>query len=335
MNLFDLESFVAVVDSGSVMAAAARLHLTQSAVTRRVQSLEDALGVSLLDRQMRPLQPTRAGQTTYDLAKPILANVLNLKATVVHNDEPSGEFCFGVVRGLGDLAVLDPVRALRDQFPHLHLHAYVQGTRTLLDRLNNKTIDAAALLFSQGTEPPTNLITEYLGKQSGIVVASNALTYPTDLTLQDISTESWIVNAEDCGTRRSLEDAFGRRSLDLRIAIEADGKDFQLSMASRGLGLAVIPPQVYQTSPFRDQLQVLHISDFSPAQDVWIARSKYAGHQEKAVECLRNAVLQYLRRMEEAALIIEEPAAFANTEEEISDDISNSTFVEAGCGASV
>ena len=59
MNLFDLESFVAVVDSGSVMAAALRLHLTQSAVTRRVQSLEEELGVSLLNRQMRPLLPTQ------------------------------------------------------------------------------------------------------------------------------------------------------------------------------------------------------------------------------------------------------------------------------------
>jgi DNA-binding transcriptional LysR family regulator len=335
MNLFDLESFVAVVESGSVMAAAARLHLTQSAVTRRVQSLEDALGVSLLNRQMRPLQPTREGQTAYDLARPILANVINLKTTMVHNDEPSGEFCFGVVRGLGDLAVLDPVRALRHQFPQLHLHAFVQGTKTLLDRLHNKTIDAAALLFSQGTEPPTNLITEYLGKQSGIVVASHALDYPSDLTLQDISTDAWIVNAEDCGTRRSLEDAFSRKNLDLRIAIEADGKDFQLSMASRGLGLAVIPPQVYRTSPFRDQLQVLHISDFSPAQDVWIAHSKYVGHQEKAVECLRNAVSQYLQRMEETALVIDELPAFVKVDGEMSDDTSSSALVAAGCGATV
>jgi DNA-binding transcriptional LysR family regulator len=335
MNLFDLESFVAVVDSGSVMAAAARLHLTQSAVSRRVQNLEDELGVSLLNRQMRPLQPTRAGQTAYDLAKPILANVINLKSTMVHNGEPSGEFRFGVVRGLGDLALLDPVKCLRDQFPQLQLHAYVQGTRTLLDRLHNKTIDAAALLFSQGTEPPTSLIAEYLGKQSGIVVASNELSYPDDLTLQELSSHLWIVNAEDCGTRRSLEDAFNRKNLELRIAIEADGKDFQLSMASRGMGLAVIPPQVYQTSPYRDRLQVLRISDFSPAQDVWIAQLKYVGHQEKAVECLRDAVLQYLQRMEEAALLSEERPSFVNPEDEISDDVGPSQILAATCGASV
>jgi len=57
MNLIDLEAFVSVVDRGSIVAAAAGLHLTQSAVTRRIQNLEDALGTPLLDRQTRPLQP--------------------------------------------------------------------------------------------------------------------------------------------------------------------------------------------------------------------------------------------------------------------------------------
>src|ERR1700761_4979296 len=68
MNLIDLEAFVSVVDRGSIVAAAAHLHLTQSAVTRRIQNLEDALGTPLLDRQTRPMQSTRAGQETYEFA---------------------------------------------------------------------------------------------------------------------------------------------------------------------------------------------------------------------------------------------------------------------------
>ena len=79
MNLIDLEAFVSVVDHGSVVAAAAGLHLTQSAVTRRIQNLEDVLGMPLLDRKTRPLQPTRAGQETYEFAKPVLSSVNDLK----------------------------------------------------------------------------------------------------------------------------------------------------------------------------------------------------------------------------------------------------------------
>src|SRR5258707_7931000 len=79
MNLIDLEAFVSVVDRGSIVAAAATLHITQSAVTRRVQSLEDMLGVSLLDRQTRPLQPTLAGREPDVLASTVLRPVSDLK----------------------------------------------------------------------------------------------------------------------------------------------------------------------------------------------------------------------------------------------------------------
>ena len=56
MNLTDLEAFVSVIDHGSIVGASAALHLTQSAVTRRIQNLEDLLGVPLLDRQTRNSQ---------------------------------------------------------------------------------------------------------------------------------------------------------------------------------------------------------------------------------------------------------------------------------------
>src|ERR1700720_4516678 len=126
MNLIDLEAFVAVVDHGSVVAASAGLHLPQSAVTRRIQNLEDALGVPLLDRQNRPLQPTRAGRETYEFAKPVLSSVNDLKSGIMHGGEPSGDFRFGMSRSLGDLAIGSPVRRLSADFPKLRIQAFVQ-----------------------------------------------------------------------------------------------------------------------------------------------------------------------------------------------------------------
>lgn len=95
MNLIDLEAFVAVVDHGSVVAASAILHLTQSAVTRRIQNLEDSLGVQLLDRQNRPLQPTRAGRETYEFAKPVLSSVRDLKSASFTMVNPREIFILG------------------------------------------------------------------------------------------------------------------------------------------------------------------------------------------------------------------------------------------------
>lgn len=96
MNLSDLEAFAAVVESGSIVGAARRLYLTQSAVTKRIQNLEGALDVILLDRQSRPTRPSHVGKKVYDHANEILASVAAMKAEVVPDREPSGEFNLGV-----------------------------------------------------------------------------------------------------------------------------------------------------------------------------------------------------------------------------------------------
>src|ERR1700743_848400 len=101
MYFYALDALIAFVDSGSVVGPQAGLHVTQSAITRRLRSLEDALGVPLLDHKTRPLQPTRAGLETYTFAKQVLNSVSDLKAAVVDDGGPSGNFRFGVARGPG------------------------------------------------------------------------------------------------------------------------------------------------------------------------------------------------------------------------------------------
>ncbi|MHA5865104.1 LysR family transcriptional regulator, partial [Pseudomonas aeruginosa] len=58
MKIDDIDAFVAVIRNASLSQAAESLGLTQSAITRRVQSLEESLGVALLDRNTKPLKPT-------------------------------------------------------------------------------------------------------------------------------------------------------------------------------------------------------------------------------------------------------------------------------------
>jgi DNA-binding transcriptional LysR family regulator len=119
MNLSDLEAFAAVVESGSIVGAAGRLYLTQSAVTKRIQNLEGALDVILLDRQSRPMRPTHVGKKVYDHAEEIPASVAAMKAEVVHDGEPSGEFNLGVAPGLGETVVAPLFKTLCHHFPKL------------------------------------------------------------------------------------------------------------------------------------------------------------------------------------------------------------------------
>lgn len=70
----DLSTFLAVAELGSFQRAAESLHLSQSAVTRRIQKLEESLGVTLFERTTRSLKLTLAARLFRDRAKAILDN---------------------------------------------------------------------------------------------------------------------------------------------------------------------------------------------------------------------------------------------------------------------
>src|ERR1700729_1950236 len=205
MNLIDLEAFVSVVDHGSIVAASTHLHLTQSAVTRRIQNLEDALGTPLLDRQTRPLQPTRAGQETYEFAKPVLSSVNDLKTGIMHGGDPSGDFRFGMSRAFGDLAIGLPIRCLRARFPKVRIQAFVQWSGVLLERLANRALDCAVVLLREGSTPPASLESECLGATPFTIVTAknNRLSQPA--TLEELASNSWVLNPHGCSARQSLE----------------------------------------------------------------------------------------------------------------------------------
>ena len=295
MNLIDLEAFVAVVDHGSVVAASAVLHLTQSAVTRRIQNLEDSLGVPLLDRQNRPLQPTRAGHETYEFAKPVLSSVSDLKSAIVHNGEPAGDFRFGVSRSLGDLALTHSTCHLRDGYPKLRLQAFAQWSTTLVERLVNRTLDAAVVFLPEGSVPPDSVDGERLGTETFSVVTAKSNQFPRSLRLKDISSTPWILNPHGCGARSMLETALLRQGLPLAIAVEAEGNDLQLSLVAQNVGFAMVMPHVYETSPFRKHLRIIKVKDFVPQQSVWALHSKHIGHLFPVVRCLKDAITEYLR----------------------------------------
>jgi DNA-binding transcriptional LysR family regulator len=294
MNFYDLEALVGVIDYGSVIAAAASLHVTQSAITRRLRSLEDALGVPLLDHKTRPLQPTRAGLETYTFAKQVLNSVSDLKAAVVDDGEPSGNFRLGVARGLGGVVLTESICCLRTEYPKLSIQAFSRWSSVLIEQLMSRTLDAAAVLLPRGETPPQSLLADYLGSESLAVVAAKTTPFPPRPTLHELSSLGWVLNPGGCGTRRSIESALAAQRFPFKVAVEVEGYELQMSLVSQGVGLALVMPQVLRGSEFRKQLKVVKVADFLSEQAVWILHASHIGRLASVIQTLRGAVKRSL-----------------------------------------
>lgn len=82
-----LRAFTAIVDAASFTLAAERLHMTQSTVSQQLARLEEAVGLTLIDRATRPVEPTAAGERLLGYARRILALQHEAKAAL---GDPAG-----------------------------------------------------------------------------------------------------------------------------------------------------------------------------------------------------------------------------------------------------
>jgi len=117
MDLTLLRSFLAVVDTGAVTAAAARLHITQPGLSRRLQQLEEQLGAPLLDRGRKGVQLTELGRLVQQEARLILGRYDLLQEQIRAHQRLEG----GVVRiGGGATSVSFILPAAIAQFHAAH-----------------------------------------------------------------------------------------------------------------------------------------------------------------------------------------------------------------------
>lgn len=303
MNTRDLQAFVEVVDSGSMVRAATKLHLTQPGLTRRVQNLETTLGVALLDRQSKPLKPTGAGKEVYALARAVLRGVDDLMAVAAPNGVPAGEMKIGVPPFLSDLALQEPIDRLRAAFPRLTLRVTAAWSPAVLEWAVRAEVDAAVVVMPTAFALPESVTATLLAVQPTVIVASRSLALPRAgrkeggaprLTLAELARYPWVLNQDGCGMRSALSRALGAASLSFEVAVEAFGSELQLSLVARGVGMGVVTPNALATSSHRDALQIIEAPEFSGGLNVWLVHGTLPGRLVRPLAVLRDALVDAL-----------------------------------------
>jgi DNA-binding transcriptional LysR family regulator len=112
LNLQQLTTFCAVLNEGSMTAAAEKLFLTQPAISQQIRSLEQDLGVELLVRGTRHVKPTLQGQMLYEYAKKIIQLTSQAQVAIqTMSRSISGRLRVGTLNSIG-MALVSPLLGL-------------------------------------------------------------------------------------------------------------------------------------------------------------------------------------------------------------------------------
>src|SRR6185437_1471558 len=143
MDTRQLAAFCAVVERRSFSQAAERLGVTQPAVSLQVRSLEKRLGLRLLDRSGRRIEPTEAGLRLYRGAQ----RLLQLEEQIVNElaedaeGEVTGPLEIGASTGPGGVVIAELLCELAARYPELDVHLTVADTQSIVEHVADRTLE--------------------------------------------------------------------------------------------------------------------------------------------------------------------------------------------------
>jgi DNA-binding transcriptional LysR family regulator len=171
---------------------------------------------------------------------------------------------------LAERVLTTPIDRLRSRFPALSLRIHSAWSPGLVEQVEQGLLDAAAVVLSENTPPPSNMATHAFDRQPIRIVASPSLGLRGRVTLKDLSAFPWVLSQNGCGMRSTLRRAMEERGLPCTVGVEAFGADLQLSLVARGAGIGVITPDLLAISSYRSQLKVVTVTDFHLDVIAWL-----------------------------------------------------------------
>lgn len=167
-DLADIETFLAVVETGTISAAAVRLDLAKSVVSQRIAGLEAALGAELIHRSSKGVTPTDRGLGFYQRARSILAQLDEAAEAVQESDEGG---LSGVLRIAGPMSF-----GVRWLAPALYAFAKLHPRLTLSFDLDDRIVDLLAGGYDVGVRvgdlSDANLVARRLAIARRVIVCS-------------------------------------------------------------------------------------------------------------------------------------------------------------------
>jgi len=240
-EILDLRAFLNVVDLGSFHRAAEALNLSQPALSRRIQKLEQVIGAPLLERTTRHVAPTALGNELIPLVQRML-------------EEFDGSL-FGLRElgpnrgGLVTIACLPTaafyflptvIRQFNEEYPNIRFRILDLPATDGLQAVSRGEVEFGINIM--GTSDP-DLTFERLAEDPFVLAArrDHPLALKEHVGWQDLEPYQLITVHRSSGNRTLLDAALAKSNIKLRWFYEVTHLSTSLGLVEAGLGISVLP----------------------------------------------------------------------------------------------
>ena len=271
MDFHQLQYFVAIVESGSITAAAKKLFLSQPPLSMQMKQLEKELGCILFLRGAREIQLTEAGKLLYNRAKSLLElRRVTEEELAACADGTSGTIRLGMISSVGSSLLPQWLAVFHTKHPDIRFSVYEADTYQILEKLHQDRIEMALVRSPFSAEGIQRIP---LRSESLIAVGHRSFfADATSISLQQLAEQPLIVY-------RRWENILNQKFHTLGITpsyfcVNEDART-TVYWADAGLGIGIIPQSACSLRHNPETIMV-PIADAMPDTTIFMVRREQA-----------------------------------------------------------
>jgi DNA-binding transcriptional LysR family regulator len=289
LKLHDVRVLMSVVQAGGMRKAATQLGTSQPAISRSISDLERALGVRLLERGSRGVEPTSYGRALIKRGAAVFDELRQgIKDIEFLADPASGELRIGCSESLAAGPVLAVIDRLTRRHPRIEIHVLTVAGPPLYRELRDRNVEIAISLMT-GKAAGADIVAETLFDDNHFVIVAGSQgpwAHRRKIELAELVNEAWTLLPSDSVASAVVAETFRAQglepprntvvtpSLHLRNRLLATGRFLTVLprfalLADKNPSLKVLPVE-FPNAPRATAILTLRNRTLSPLAEIFI-----------------------------------------------------------------
>ena len=290
MELAELEAFITIAELGTFTGAARVLHVSQPAISRRIDLLEHELGSSLFQRDRSGARLTDAGETLLPFAAAVLASVRDGKAAVEGlRQDGAGTTTLALVGTLASTSLVERLAVFRDTRPAVKLMLRTQTSDGVTHLVQRGDASIGLRYFAA---PAMSLESTHVWSERMVVVSSSStrLVTAARVRVDDLNDVPWVTYPVGAGSSgepfaRAMERHLVRIGVPDAERIEIDSLTAQKRMIEVDFGIGLLPESAVAEETRAGSLRIVDLPELDASAPVFLVRRR-GGYESPATRAL-------------------------------------------------
>lgn len=242
MDFNQLLAFIVAAEQQSFSKAAEQLHLSQSAISKRIALLENYLDVILFERYGQRIQLSEAGKALLPDAR----EIINKAQAMKHHSEMSKTSITGKLRiatshHIGLYRLPSILRQFTRHYPDVQLNMHFTDSEIAYNEINQGLFDLAIATLPEKTNLMVTTIPLWQDELLIMLPQNHPLSQKNKLTLQDLANFPAILPDKDTFTRQIIDRFFSQNNCSYQLAFTTNYLETIKVMVEAGLGWSILP----------------------------------------------------------------------------------------------